>query len=38
MPYKVFIKLLTNKLIFIMSVGVTLLKLKNGHTNTRDKI
>ncbi len=38
MPFKVFIKLLTNKLIFIMSVGVTLLKLKNGHTNTRDKI
>ncbi len=38
MPFKVFIKLLTNKLIFIMSVRVTVLKLKNGHTNTRDKI
>ncbi len=38
MPFKVFIKLLTNKLIFIMSVGVTLLKLRNGHTDTPDKI
>ncbi len=38
MPFKVFIKLLTNKLIYIVSVGVTLLKLRNGHTDTRNKI
>ncbi len=38
MPFKVFIKLLTNKLIYIVSVGVTLLKLKSRHTDTCDKI
>ncbi len=34
MPFKVFIKLLTNKLIYIVSVRVTLLKLRNGQTDT----